>query len=169
MLTFDANYGELADCHVQNLTDSIWIKINHIDGNLVIHESDHEDEVFHPVQFHFHSPSEHTIDGRHYDLEMHFYHITADQNHHSVIAVFFDTRVGGEEESEFISSIFQTPDNSSVEGLPDWVPIKIHMEKLLKKLDRTKLFHYDGSLTVPPCTENVEWNIIDDPQPISKQ
>jgi carbonic anhydrase len=37
------------------------------------------------------------------------------------------------------------------------------------KLDLTKIFHYEGSLTVPPCSENVEWNIINDPQPISKE
>jgi len=26
------------------------------------------------LQFHFHSPSEHTIDGHHYDAEVHFVH-----------------------------------------------------------------------------------------------
>jgi carbonic anhydrase len=49
------------------------------------------------------------------------------------------------------------------------VPNGVHLERLLKKLDLTKIFHYEGSLTVPPCTENVEWNIIDDPLPISKE
>jgi len=29
---------------------------------------------FVPMQIHFHSPSEHTIDGRQYDLEMHLVH-----------------------------------------------------------------------------------------------
>jgi carbonic anhydrase len=30
------------------------------------------------------------------------------------------------------------------------------------------MLHYEGSLTTPPCTQNVEWNVMDDPQPISK-
>ena len=49
------------------------------------------------------------------------------------------------------------------------MPNGVHLERLLKKLDLTKIFHYEGSLTVPPCTENVEWNIIDDPLPISNE
>jgi carbonic anhydrase len=31
-----------------------------------------------PVQFHMHAPSEHTIDGRSYDLEVHIVHTNAD-------------------------------------------------------------------------------------------
>jgi carbonic anhydrase len=50
-----------------------------------------------------------------------------------------------------------------------WTPVGVHLEQLLLQLDKTRLFHYEGSLTVPPCTENVEWNIYDDPQPISKE
>jgi carbonic anhydrase len=32
-------------------------------------------DKFNPVQFHFHSPSEHTHNGKHYDLEMHVVHL----------------------------------------------------------------------------------------------
>lgn len=49
MLTFDANYGEIADVTVKNLTDSVWIDIRHIDGDFVMHEDQREDEVFKPV------------------------------------------------------------------------------------------------------------------------
>lgn len=168
LLSFDANYGEIADVQVKNLTDSLWVDIRHIDGTFVMHEEDRPDEVFKPLQFHFHAPSEHTFDGRHYDVEMHFYHETEDQLHHSVVAIFFDRKAGGIQENEFIKNLFLTPtSNETVHDRFKWVPIGVHIEELLLKLDRTKIFHYEGSLTVPPCTENVEWNIIDDPQPIS--
>lgn len=94
MLYFEADYGDVADVTVKNLTDSFWIDIRHLDGDFVMHEEAKEDEHLFPSQFHFHAPSEHTIDGRHYDIEMHIYHETADKSHHSVISVFFDTRAG---------------------------------------------------------------------------
>lgn len=49
MLTFDANYGEIADVTVKNLKDTVWVDIRHIDGDFVVHESQREDEVFKPV------------------------------------------------------------------------------------------------------------------------
>ena len=61
---------------VENLTTTVKADINQIDGVFVMHEDLRPDTLFKPIQFHFHSPSEHTIDGRHYDLEMHFYHET---------------------------------------------------------------------------------------------
>jgi carbonic anhydrase len=151
------------------MSDTVWVDIRHIDGDFIVHEDNREDEVFHPLQFHFHSPSEHTIDGRHYDLEMHFYHETDDHLHHSVISIFFDRKVGGNEENPFIKNLFTTPTGEHLSDKESWTPVGVHLEELLLKLDRTKLFHYEGSLTVPPCTENVEWNIIDDPQPISDE
>lgn len=100
------------------MTDTVWIDINHIDGNFVLHEGEESDKFFRPVQFHFHSPSEHTIDGRHYDLEMHFYHETADGLHHTVITVFFDTKIKGGVHNDFIENIFQTPKNDDLEDKP---------------------------------------------------
>ncbi len=86
-----------------------------------------------------------------------------------MIVIFFDTKIKGGIENEFIKNLFTTPSNETLINKETWQPIGVHLEELLLKLDRTKLFHYEGSLTVPPCTENVEWNIIDDPQPISKE
>jgi len=38
-------------------------------------------------QYHFHSPSEHTVEGRHYPMEMHLVHISQDKKL-AVIGVF---------------------------------------------------------------------------------
>ena len=55
-----------------------------------------------------------------------------------------------------------------MDNLGTWTPGPVQLEALLLKLNMSTIYHYEGSLTVPPCTENVEWNIIDDPQPISE-
>lgn len=48
-LYIDAQYGEIADVVVENLTDTVWVDIKHIDGTLTVHEDNREDEVFRPL------------------------------------------------------------------------------------------------------------------------
>ena len=46
----------------------------------------------------------------------------------------------------------------------------VDLSSLVKHLDKKKgLYHYHGSLTTPPCTQVVNWIIVDDPQPISEE
>jgi len=52
-------------------------------------------QTFKPAQLHFHAPSEHTVNGKHYDLEMHIVHLTASGAPGAVIGVFFDRKAGG--------------------------------------------------------------------------
>lgn len=49
VLNFDAEYGEIADVKVENLTDTIKVEIEHIDGKLVMHEDLRADQIFKPV------------------------------------------------------------------------------------------------------------------------
>jgi carbonic anhydrase len=57
---------------------------------------------FEALQFHVHAPSENTINGQHMDLEIHFVHQYVGGGFGGVLAVMFDTEVGGGAENLFI-------------------------------------------------------------------
>ena len=49
ILSFDANYGQNANVHVLNLSDTLWCGIDKIDGNLTVHESGRRPQTFKPT------------------------------------------------------------------------------------------------------------------------
>lgn len=105
-------------------------------------------------QFHFHVPSEHTIDGRAYDAEMHLVHKSADGKT-LVIAVLLQRGPENELLKPFFSAmpVFARPDPVVVPGQT------IDLSTLLPK--SPSYIRYDGSLTAPPCTEGVTWLVVE--------
>lgn len=102
-----------------------------------------------PLQFHFHAPSEHTVDGKHYDLELHIVHTNQDSSDLSVVGIFFDQKVGGTTESEFLKGIITAQNNTNTTNRATWIPSSVEIEAMLATLNKTRLLHYEGSLTTP--------------------
>lgn len=110
-----------------------------------------DDHSYQLVQFHVHTPSEHLIAGEHYPMELHLVHKDRDGKL-AVVGVMYD--VGSE--SKTLGSVWE-----------HW-PKKVGSEdKLARAFDPTvllpetrSLFRYPGSLTTPPCTEGVVWNVL---------
>jgi carbonic anhydrase len=146
-------------------------------GELEVTFDDGDTAVFVPLQLHFHSPSEHTIDGRHYDLEMHIVHKYKDSgNLGAVVGVFFDTIDGGPKENQFIAEI--SPEYARNQKLSEpssnsdgyyKVSHDVHFSKFLRSVDFRDFYQYDGSLTTPPCSEGIKWLVIKDVQTLSPQ
>jgi carbonic anhydrase len=110
------------------------------------------------LQFHFHTPSEHTIDGKGFPLELHLVHQAPDQ---SLVVVGVLMTEGG---SNLALGRFwdRMP---KVVGEAD-TGIKLDIGDLLPKVD--DYFTYAGSLTTPPCSESVRWIVLKQPVQVSK-
>jgi carbonic anhydrase len=106
-------------------------------------------DKFYLAQFHFHSPSEHTIDGKSYDLEVHYVH-RSNSGRLGVMGVLY--KVG--DESEDLKPIIENLDQ--LEEVDDEVEIET---TILYPTFGGSFWHYSGSLTAPPCTEGVNWFI----------
>ena len=118
------------------------------------------------VQFHFHKPSEEAIDGKRADMVAHLVH-----QHHDgrllVVAVLMNSSL---EASQAENAAFQMilnhiplvkKESSSPNG------VMIDLNQLLPK--NLAYFTFMGSLTTPPCSENVQWVVLKEAAVISKQ
>lgn len=124
--------------------------------------------VFKLVQFHVHAPSENTINGRLYDMEMHFVHLYDDTDGLAgVLGVFFDREKGGNADNLFLDQWLDNgiPASGTSSALSDQFDLSVN--GFLSSLDTTHFWSFDGSLTTPPCTEGVKWAVLKDIQPIS--
>lgn len=105
-------------------------------------------------QFHFHTSSEHLVGGKSFPMEMHLVH-QSDDGMFAVVGVLFTTKAG--ESSVFDKVIPYLPSKPGDKQTFD--NVFVDLDQLLPK-ERTG-YHYVGSLTTPPCTENVQWLVLD--------
>ncbi|MEK7253172.1 MAG: carbonic anhydrase family protein [Bacteroidota bacterium] len=110
------------------------------------------------LQFHFHAGSEHTVKGVQYPAEIHFVHQNTTTGKLSVIGVFVEEG----DENDFLADVLEhfphhegeytsTDHYNATSLLPDsWNKWGKHF------------WYYDGSLTTPPCSEIVNWFVMED-------
>ncbi len=116
-------------------------------------------ETFGLLQYHFHSPSEHTVNGRHSPMEMHMVHKSAAGNL-AVVGVFIEE---GAPNAAFDPVWANLPAvKGSEQHLED---VKVDVNQLLPIVRTT--YRYDGSLTTPPCSESVKWLVMTTPIQLS--
>lgn len=110
-------------------------------------------------QFHFHRPSEERIDGKQHEMEVHLVHAD-EQGRLVVVAVLLE----------------KGKDNSLVHVLWDDLPKEKEKEEHFDNvwIDADGLlpaergyYTFTGSLTTPPCSEDVRWFVLKHPVTVS--
>jgi carbonic anhydrase len=110
------------------------------------------------LQFHFHTPSEEKIDGKSYPLVAHLVHKNA-EGQLAVVAVLF--KAGKE--------------NAALKPVFDHLPAKegesLKLDAAINPADLLPANHayyaFTGSLTTPPCSEEVHWQVLKTPVELS--
>ncbi|SMF95560.1 carbonic anhydrase [Methylomagnum ishizawai] len=111
------------------------------------------------LQFHFHAPSEHKVDGVVHAAELHFVHIRQDGKM-AVVGVFLDEGAENRTIGKILKSMPATSGSASGPALNP-------MALLPAAVDRQSFYTYGGSLTTPPCTEGVNWYVLATPITLS--
>lgn len=166
-LEFDYRPSQLA------ITDNgHTILVNYGEGsNLMI-----EGRQYRLVQFHFHKPSEEAINGERMDMVVHLVH----QHHEgnlAVVAVLLTTKMPSATRKSWWGSEAEKG-NPLIQTLWSNIPlikertdtpigVIINASQLLPQ-DR-EYFTYMGSLTTPPCSENVRWFVMKNPIQVSEE
>ncbi len=130
------------------------IQVNYNAGSYIVVDGDH----YELKQFHFHSPSENTVDGNSYPLEIHLVHKKANQL--VVVALFM-------EEGAENAALTPVWDNMTETIGSQVVNMQIDANALLPDTQAT--YRFSGSLTTPPCTEGVRWFVMTTPLTLSSE
>lgn len=112
------------------------------------------------LQFHFHHPSEERIGGKVFPMVAHLVHKDADGKL-AVVAVLFDN---GPDSPVIETLVKNLPPDVGQEHRPDGVTVDPS-----QMLPPARAYYtYTGSLTTPPCSEDVTWFVLKQHATISK-
>jgi len=113
------------------------------------------------TQFHFHTPSENKVNGEAYPMEVHI--VTSGDAGPAVLAVFFELG----EHNNCIDAILQNAPRAGCHiHISD---IDLGTESCFKEQLKGDYWSFDGSLTTPPCTEGVKWQVMKQVATISRE
>ena len=111
------------------------------------------------LQFHFHTPSEEKVDGKNFPMVAHLVHKSAGGGLDVVAIMFKEGR-----ENAALKPVFEAM--PAKEGGKTALKAKLNPADLLPA-DKG-YYAFKGSLTTPPCSEGVAWEVMKQPVELSK-
>ncbi|KAH0854548.1 hypothetical protein HID58_063724 [Brassica napus] len=122
-------------CLSQNRGHDMMLRFEERPGSIKINGIEYQ-----LLQLHWHSPSEHTINGRSFALELHMVHESINGSM-AVVTVLY--KIGR-------SDSFLTLLENKLSAMTDQT----------RQNREQKYYRYVGSLTTPPCTQNITWTVV---------
>ncbi|KAG6829082.1 hypothetical protein H0H92_005793 [Tricholoma furcatifolium] len=128
-------------------------------------------KIYKLQQYHFHTPSEHRINGEHYPLEVHFVHSAAADparcldGSKLVLGAVFDFTPNNGATTSFVYKLARQVLQIINPGSTTRV-FGLSVAQFTNLFRTSRLFQYSGSLTTPPCTESITWVVAQTPLPI---
>ena len=118
-------------------------------------------EEYELLQFHFHTPSEHAVEGELLGAELHFVH----------------RRIGTEGDLAVVGVLIEEgAENEALAGVLANAPEEEGEAETEETVDANALlpegratYRYPGSLTTPPCSQGVLWNVLAQPIEMSAE
>ncbi|ORZ40730.1 alpha carbonic anhydrase [Catenaria anguillulae PL171] len=110
------------------------------------------------VQFHVHTPSEHRIDNMYYDAEMHFVH-SSTSGHLAVLGFLIEATDANNTDFQAVLDDVPKEEGDSEMDTDRFTATNV----LVDLLGKGGYFTYNGSLTSPPCSDNVRWVVAASP------
>nr|XP_027071681.1 alpha carbonic anhydrase 4-like [Coffea arabica] len=124
-------------------------------GKIIVNGTDYK-----VLQCHWHSPSEHNLNGKRYNLELHLVHKNS-LGDTAVVGILYELG----RPDPFLAQLLHHIKTTEIGGAVDLgivSPLDI-------KFGSRKYYRYVGSLTIPPCTEGVVWTIIKKVRTVSRE
>jgi carbonic anhydrase len=155
--SWKANYGKTAlhiahHEHVDAIVDNGHTIQVTVDEGSILTTAKNEYEL---LQFHFHTPSENTLNGKHFPMEMHMVHRAKDGSF-AVVAAFFEKGGDNPRLAQLIQN-FPAKKGEAEHHADVSIDLQTHLPPQMTA------HGFVGSFTTPPCTENVEWIVLAQP------
>ena len=162
-LTFE-HWGTFASGQAKNIVPSVIYSPTNHDAKFINHNG-----TYVLQQFHMHwgrqpgEGSEHTLNGKQYDAEIHFVHFKEGA----------DPKAPKGDSYAVLGVLCQEDDAEPISGgwerleMPTEYNTEVSVSNVNYKgflpVDATSYYHYEGSLTSPPCSEVVSWFVLKNP------
>ena len=156
MPDIEVRYGE-SRLHVENNGHTVQYRYDP-DHYLLVGGREYE-----LLQFHFHALSEHSVAGLHYPMEMHLVHRQRENENRVLVLGIF---VAAGQANAMLEDVRWGELPDAAQGALMDASVAYNAAELVPG---GPTYRYQGSFTTPPCTEDVQWIVFEQPVSFSAE